>query len=288
MKSKINIVVAVSAAFLSSACSHNQALRSEIASIENRLASVEGEISEGTAEIGGAGKDIRTRLAYRPLQSWAQNFGTRTATFRQTSRSGDLMRQKRKCVVFGRKRPGYRVWIHEDKSTKVDFSVGPLAVIPNEDGLRFRSGFIVDARTQIAAAGRHPCVGGWSPTGSIGAQGHSSPNAEVALRLTQADGLAPRYELALVAPNEVDVELRTGIKIPFVGDVSFRQTATFDDFPRRLASGDLDLIADDTLDVEMPDGEIRTYRMITVDPTLRTDSSAITLESDIVIEREMK
>ncbi len=286
MKPPIKTLLVVATAILSTGCSHNQSLRNEIASIETRLASVESEITEGTAQIGGEGKDIRTRLAYRPFQSWAENFGTRTATFRQTSRSGDLARQSRRCRVFGTKRPGYRVWIHEDKSTKVDFSMGPLSIIPDQDGLRFRSGFAVNARSQIAAAGRDACIGGWSPTVSVGVQGHSRPSAEVALRLTLADDLAPRYELVLVAPDEIDVELRTGIKVPYVGDISIRHTATFDGFPRQLASGELDLIAEDSLNIEMPDGEIRTYRITTVDPTLRTNSSAITLESDVEIERE--
>ena len=71
MKPTIKTLLVVSTAILSAGCSHNQALRSEIASIETRLASVESEITEGTAQIGGEGKDIRTRLAYRPLQSWA-------------------------------------------------------------------------------------------------------------------------------------------------------------------------------------------------------------------------
>jgi len=286
MKPTIKTLLVVSTAILSAGCSHNQALRSEIASIETRLASVESEITEGTAQIGGEGKDIRTRLAYRPLQSWAENFGTRTATFRQTSRSGDLARQSTRCRVFGRKRAGYRVWIHEDESTKVDFSMGPLAVIPDEDGLQFRSGFVVIARSQIAAAGRPPCIGGWSPTVSVGVRGISRPSAEVALRLAQADGLDPRYELVLVAPDEVDVELRTGIKVPHIGDIDIRRTVTFDGFPRNLADGELDLIAQETLNIEMPDGEIRTYRIATIDPTLRTDGSAITLESDIEIDRE--
>lgn len=286
MKPTIKTILVVSTAIFSAGCSHNQALRGESASIETRLASVESEISEGTVQIGGEGKDIRTRLAYRPLQSWAENFGTRTAAFRQTSRSGDLARQKKKCIIFGEKRPAYRVWIHEDESTKVDFSMGPLSIIPDQDVLRFRSGFVVNARSQIAAAGRRACIGGWSPTVSVGIQGHSRPNAEVALRLTHADGLAPRYELALVAPDEVDVELRTGFKVPYVGDISVRRTATFGGFPKKLASGEIDMIADDTLNVVMPGGEIRTYRIATVDPTLRTDGSAITLESDVEIERE--
>ena len=106
------------------------------------------------------------------------------------------------------------------------------------------------------------------------------------MRLTQANGFQPRYELVLVAPDEIDVELRTGIEVPPFGDIDIRHTATFDDFPRKLAEGELDLIAQETLNIEMPDGEIRAYRIATVDPTLRTDGAAITLESDVEIERE--
>jgi len=270
-------------------CQHTAGLRSEVDRIEARLKAVEGEIAQGTSSIGLPGKDIRTRVAYRPLVNWAGQFGTKTATFRQSDRGGDLARKDMECKYRfpfgGTFKAGYRVWIHEDKSTKVDFTLGPLEVVPNDAGLRLNAQINAWAKTQIAGAGRPPCTG-WSPTVTVGAEGRTRAKSELELKLDQSNAFSPRYELAIVSPKKLDVEFRTGFKIPGYGDVDVKRTFEVDNFTGTLASGTFDLLVENEGEIVLPGGEIRKYRLKTVNPELRTDRTGVALDSDVELQRD--
>lgn len=292
MIANCKLVLVLTAAAALSGCANNARLRAEIGEIESRLGAVEGDIAQGTAAIGGAGKDIRTHVGYRPFQAWAANFGTKTATFRQTDRSGDLARENPTCrFVAGipphwDKDPGYRVWIHEDKSTKVDLTLGPLEFIPTNQGFQVTSPVDLWTKTQIAGAGRAPCVGGWSPTITAGAEGRARPKAVFQLGLSQPAGLQPRYTLDLVSPTNLDVEFRTGMQLPFFGDVDVKRTFTVENFARQLATGEFNLLINHQGEIAVPGGETRVYYLKTVDPAIRTDATGVTLESDIDLQRD--
>ncbi|WP_156172163.1 hypothetical protein [Aurantiacibacter gangjinensis] len=270
-----------------SACSSTSDLRTEISATQSRLDILETEIAEGTEEIGTPGQDVRTRIAYRPFQQWASNFGQRTITFRQTSKGGDLARQSRRCRVFGSIRPGYRVAIHEEDSTRVDYTIGPLTLLPDDTGFVLQSEMDLRARTQIAGSARRPCWGGWSPTVTLGVSGRSSPTVRLRLEVDpHHSGVNPQYRLAIISPRELDVELRTGFQLPFGADVDVRTTLRMDNFAQHLASGELDLLLENTGEIVLPNGSTRTYSLQTIEPTLATDASGISFASDIELTRE--
>lgn len=283
-------LLAAATLFPLAACTHTAGLQEEIGRIEGRLNGVEKDIAAGTADIGRPGKDIRARFAYRPMQAWATSFGTKTATFRQTSRGGDLARQNETCkvVIFPprtEKDPGYRVWIHEDDSTKIDLTVGPLAFVPTDEGLRFSSGFDVWAKTQIAGSGRAPCVGGWSPTVTVGAEGRSHPTTMLELKLAQPTDFTLRYDLAVISPNTIDVEFRTGIKVPIFGDVDIRRTFAIKHFARQLTGGSLNLLIRREGQILLPSGDTHPYELAIRAPMVRTDRAGISLETDVDLQR---
>jgi hypothetical protein len=286
MKKQLKNCVIVALALSASACNHTGALRTEIAQIEARVLAVEGEITTGAGAIAQPGKDIRTRVAYRPFQAWATGFGTKTFTYRQTQGGGDLERQSRKCILFGEKRPGYRVFIHEDQSTKVDLTVGPLSFEPTETGLKFNSAINLFAKTQFAAAGRAPCIGGWSPTVSIGAEVRSRPNTVLELKVVQGDEFKPKYSVAVISPDRLDLEFRTGIQIPYVGDVDIRHTFRENIDDVTLFEGQLDLLVENTSELVLPGGETRVYTFATADPAITTDQTGIAFETDVEIKRQ--
>jgi len=121
---------------------------------------------------------------------------------------------------------------------------------------------------------------------TAGAEGRTRPRAVFQLKLDQPAGLKPRYALDLVSPANLDVEFRTGIKLPFFGDVDVKRTFTVKNFARQLASGEFDLLVDETGEMVLPGGEVRVYRLKTVDPVVRTDRNGVSLESDIDLTRE--
>lgn len=276
---------AIALSIAASACSHTGALRTEIAQIENRLRVVEGEITAGTSVIAQPGKDVRTRASYRPFQAWANGFGKKTFTFRQSEGGGDLARQSKRCVLFGEKRPAYRVFIHENGSTKIDLTAGPLSFEPTDSGLKFTSAFDLWAKTQFAAAGKAPCVGGWSPTVSVGAEVRSRPRTVLELKVAQDNDLKPRYSVALISPDRLDLEFRTGIDIPHVGDFDIRHTFRPKIGDVTLFSGDLDLLVENTSELTMPGGETRVYKFATISPIITTDRNGIAFETDVDIQR---
>lgn len=267
-------------------CTHTGAVREEIAQIEQRLVMVEGEITTSMGDVALPGKDIRTRVAYRPFQAWATGFGTKTFTFRQTQGGGDLERKSRRCRPFGDSRPAYRIFIHEDRSTKIDLAAGPLSFEPTDTGLRFHSAFDLWAKTQFAGAGRAPCFGGWSPTVNVGAEVRSRPTTVLDLKVTKGSNLNPRYSVTLISPDRLDLEFRTGIKIPHVDDIDIRHTFRPKIGDIELLSGELDLLVENITELEIPGGETRIYRLATINPAVFTDRTGIGFETDVNIERQ--
>ncbi|APE28058.1 hypothetical protein BMF35_a1229 [Aurantiacibacter gangjinensis] len=59
-----------------------------------------------------------------------------------------------------------------------------------------------------------------------------------------------------------------------------------DNFAQHLASGELDLLLENTGEIVLPNGSTRTYSLQTIEPTLATDASGISFASDIELTRE--
>jgi hypothetical protein len=273
---------------LLTACATNSNLRREIAVIEARVQSVEGEIASATAEIGAPGKDVRTQLSYRPLVAWADAFSARPTRermirFRQVSRGGDIYNERHVCRLEGWswiRKDGKRAWIHESDSTKIDLEIGRFAVVPQDDGLVLLTRLELDAKTQVGANYRPACLGGSVGT-NIGVTAEASSNAVMRVQLLQTEGEMPRYRLAVISPHTIGLEMRAHFQWFRVG-----WTIPFDNLTRDLAKGELDLLLAREGQILLPGGAAKTYRLATVAPTLTTSNAGIALDTDLSIEIE--
>jgi len=268
---------------LLSGCSTNSKLRSEISEIETRVVSAESDITARTAEIGAPGPDLQARLSYRPLQAWAGSFSSRpdterTITFVQTDRDGDLLSVGHRCRPFppwdAFYRNGKRVRIHEADSTRFGLTLGQFAVEQQTDGLTLRTRLALDGRTQIYGWHRIPCAPGGIDA-NIGVPFSARTTAVVQLKVAPNNEGAAIYRLALVEPNSIGIELSTEIL-----GFTFRHTLPVNNVARELASGELDLMFDRVIELKMPNGDIRRYKLSNVDPKVATELNGVKFSSD--------
>lgn len=121
---------------------------------------------------------------------------------------------------------------------------------------------------------------------SVGAEVRSRPRTVLELKVAQDNDLKPRYSVALTSPDRLDLEFRTGIDIPHVGDFAIRHTFRPKIGDVSLFSGELDLLVENTSELAMPGGEIRVYKLATVSPIITTDRTGIAFETDVDIQRQ--
>lgn len=288
MSHSVKLIAGAMAMFALPACANSSDLRREIAAIEKRVQSVEGEIGAATTEIGAPGKDVRTQLAYRPMIAWAAAFSARpsdgrTIRFRQSSRDGDIYEAKHVCKFENWswiRKDGKRAWIHEADSTKVDIEVGQFSVVPQDDGLVLRTRLELDAKTQVAANYRVACQGGSVGT-NIGVTAEANPDTVMRVQLNQPEGEMPHYRLAVVSPDTIGLEMRAHFQWFRVG-----WTIPFKNVARDIAKGELNLLLAKEGQILMPDGSERKYRLSTVAPALVTSKAGITLGTDLLISIE--
>jgi len=282
------MVLTLSLAPLLGGCASTGGLEREIASIETRVQSVEREITEATADIGGAGKDIRARMRYRPLVSWAESFSARpgdqrTIEFRQTSRDGDVYEVEHECrfTIPGgwRRRDGKRAWVHEANSTKVDLEIGRFAIDPTEQGLDLRTDLKIDGRTQVAGNYRVAC--GPSVGGNIGITATARPSILTRVTFIEGPDALPRYRIALVSPDRIGLEMRGHFQWFTVGF-----TIPFEKLAREIAQSELNLLFAKDGEIVLPDGPTRTYRLATIEPGVATSTEGMMFETDLVVEVE--
>ena len=281
--SKIRKMIIVGTFFaLASGCSSNARLRSEIADIESRIATAEADITTQTADIGAVGPDLQVHLAYRPFQNWATAFSARaeadrTISFRQTGRAGDLHYVSHKCIPFppweAEYRNGQRVRIHESDSTRFGLTFGKLSVEPLPDGLALRTRLELDGRTQIYGWHRIPCVP--AVDGNIGVPFSAQTTALLRLQVTPSDEGTAQYSLALVEPDSIGFELRADF-----GWFRLGRTIPVDSVARELASGKLDLMYSQAIELKMPSGETRSYLIAAINPSVSTNTKDVRFSTD--------
>ena len=281
------VICAASAAMGVSACQtfplpgQNERLLREIAEIEARVAAAESATDLATGEIAATTEGIRTQVRYRPIVAWAEGFSSgpaasRTITFRQTSKNGNIDERSHRCVLpFGPYRDGWEARIHEENSTRASVVINRFAVEPLADGLRMTARLNFDLRTQVEGGFRPRCAG-WLPSANIGVTGEASPNAVFRLTLAGTEGDALRYRLALVSPSSVGIEMRAhfpqfrvGFTIPVKG------------LADQLADGEIDLLFSRNGEIRLPDGQVIGYQLNTVDPSVTTDVNGVRFASDL-------
>ena len=281
----IKLVAGGLCVFALSACASTSGLEQEIATIDARVTDVEKQITAGTSAIGGPGKDVRAQISYRPLISWANAFSARpadqsTIRFRQTARGGDLYNEAHECKLDWsgwHKHDGKRAWIDEATSTKVDLEVGSFAITPTNSGLDLATKLVIDGKTQVAANYRPACLP--SVGGNIGVTAKAQPSALMQVQVGPGPNGSPHYRLAVVSPNSVGLEMRADFNWFKIG-----WTIPFNGIARELASGDIDLMLAKEGTILLPDGQTKTYRVSTVDPSVATSTNGLSFQSDLQLE----
>lgn len=267
-----------------SGCATHDGLRREIAVLEQRLGETEAGVETATAPIGAPGKAVTVRLGYRPIINWANAFSQRpvaqrTISFQQTSRGGDLYSVDHKCKLDWsgwHRRDGKRAWVHEARSTKIDLEIRRLTAVPQSNGLRIDAPMAIDGKTQVGANYRAACLP--SVGGNIGVTAEATPEAVFALRLNSGDGGRVKYDMALVSPSSIGLEMRANFDWFRVGF-----TIPVKNLAQTLGSGEFDMLLGQDGEIVLPDGTRRAYRIATVAPEFSTDQAGLRLASDISI-----
>lgn len=267
-----------------SGCASQNGLRREIASLERQLGQTEAAAETSTAPIGAPGKAVNLHLGYQPIVNWAQAFSRkpadeRTIEFQQTSRGGDLYSQDHKCYLdWGgwHRRDGKRAWVHEARSTQIGLEIRQLTVVPQADGLRIEAPMEIKGKTQIGANYRLAC--GPSVGTNIGVSAGATPETVFVLRMNKTEDGPITYEMALIAPSSIGLEMRAHFQW---FDVGF--TIPVKNLAQTLGSGEFSMLLGQEGDVQLPDGTRRHYRIKTLAPEFAVDQNGVRLASDIAI-----
>lgn len=278
------ILSTMSCALALSGCASTGSLRGEIADLERKLDQAEAKIDNSTAAIGAAGKTVNLQLGYRPIVNWAQKFSQRSADdrtirFQQTARDGSLYEVEHECKFSfpsWHRRDGKRAWIHEARSTRVALEIKSLKAVPQSDGLRIEAPMSIDGKTQVGANYRVAC--GPSVGTNIGVTAEATPESVFALKLAKTEDGPITYQLALVSPSSIGLEMRALFQWFRVGF-----TIPIKNLAQTLGSGEINMLLGQEGDILLPDGTKRHYRIQTQSPTFVTDTQGMRLSSDIVI-----
>jgi hypothetical protein len=281
---RIGYISVLALGVIQGGCATHDGLRREIASLEQRLGETEAGVETATTSIGAPGKAVNVQLGYRPIVAWANTFSERpadqrTIRFRQSQRDGDLYSVKHECYWdWGwHRRDGKRAWVHESGSTKIDVEMRKLTVVPHDSGLRLEAPMAIDGKTQVGFNYRPACLP--SVGGNIGVTAKATPEAVFELRLKSTDDGGIKYDMVLVSPSSIGLEMRADFNYFRVGF-----TIPVKSLAQTLGSGDVSMLLGKEGEVVFPDGTRRPYRIKTMAPEFSSDKNGLRLSSNIAIE----
>lgn len=265
---------------LAGGCANNQALRAEIASLRSDVGNLETAIAEQTPGPSGRVEDLHSRVAYRPVIAWADNFSARppaerTIRFQQIRRHGQLAKDDWDCGIFGD--GGWLVELNSGDASRGYVLIERLGLVPDANGITAQVPLAAKLETRL-----HwhfdPCIGGgfggnvFVDTGveRVGAVARVSVGAI-------ANGKLP-YAIDVTAPPEINVTARVHLGPIGTLGIPFKMK----NIARHISDGEIGLLFASEGELgQLPGGQTARYRLATTKPSVILDAQSIQVSSSI-------
>lgn len=256
-------------------------LQTEIAKIESSIAASRKIISENTKDLSEPGRDIGATVNYRLVQKLSDQIKLapttkRKLTFQQTNFSGYLDSQSRRCRLNGKSREGRRVQFENRRATTASLVLKNMRVQPKSDGFNLVVSSDLNVKTQIKAAVKPPCIGGWTPWTSVGVKGSADPRAVFSTRLSPVNHNTIKIQSGLNSTSDLDVELVTKI-----AGFNVRHTLEVADIMAPLNTSFFELPIEDHFVTRLPNGESKTTQIKFSSYAVRASDSGVGIYSKI-------
>jgi hypothetical protein len=258
-------------------------LRADIDALNAEIAAREVAIESTTGDLGTTTDGVRAQAAYRPIILWGARLSERpadqrTVSFRSTSKSGYLFRDRKGCGWLPRGE--LYAELYSDQ-TKARVTVDRFTFQPVASGLEMVSPLSLHAEARVHIHIKPPCLPGGGAGTNIFVDADKTTTARLALRFGPAAADRLPYELVVIDPASLPVTLQ--FHLGWLGTVGF--PIEMKDLARKVTDGSVDLLMQkEGVLGPLPNGQSYAYTLKTTNPNFGSDLVGLRVAAGLDVE----